>query len=86
MTTDKSRELGLKIRRIREAEGLGRAVFAELLGISKASLITVERAQYAPRANVLLAVANAFPKYAYWMMTGKVQKKSGHIAPKVEKA
>lgn len=83
MTTDKSRELGLKIRQIREAEGLGRAEFAKLIGISKASLITVERAQYAPRASVLLAVANAFPQYAYWMLTDQVQKKAGHLAPVV---
>ncbi len=84
MTTDKSRELGLKIRQIREAEGYGRAEFAKLLGISKASLITVERAQFAPRANVLLAVAEAFPQYAYWLMTDRIQKKAGHAAPKAE--
>ena len=81
MTMDKSRELGLKIRQIREAEGYGRAEFAELIGISKASLITVEKAQYAPRASVLVAVATVFPQYAYWMMTGQIQKKFGHIAP-----
>lgn len=81
MTTDKSRELGLKIRQIREAEELGRAEFAKMIGISKASLITVERAQYAPRASVLLAVAKAFPHYAYWMMTDMVQKRAGHVSP-----
>ncbi|MBW3566853.1 MAG: helix-turn-helix domain-containing protein [Proteobacteria bacterium] len=81
MTTDKSRELGLKIRRIREAEGYGRAEFSELIGISKASLITVEKAQYAPRASVLLGVANAFPQYVYWLMTDRIQKKAGHVSP-----
>lgn len=86
MTAEESRQLGIKIRCIREAEGLGRAEFAKLLDISKASLVTIERANYAPRASVLLRVAEAFPHYAFWLLTDKVQEEAGHYAPEKKKS
>jgi transcriptional regulator with XRE-family HTH domain len=78
--------LGSKIRKIREAEGLGRAEFCKITGIPKDSLIRIETKGSEPKSGVLLAVCAKFEKYALWLTTDKVAPEVGQISPEIEES
>ncbi len=79
-----SSDFGSKIRDIREAEELGRVEFCNKTGLIKGTLIHVEAGRNQPRSALVESVCKAFPKYAYWLMTGLVDEKGGHISPEIE--
>lgn len=79
-----SSELGKKVREIREAEGLGRQAFCDLVDVPKQTLINVEMGRSGPSGKLLAEVSKAFTKYTLWLMTGEVDKASGQTSPKEE--
>jgi len=79
-----SSEVGINIRKLREAENLGRAEFCEKTGIPKGTLTNTETGRREPKSGLVQAVCRAFPQYAYWLMTGLTDEKAGHISPDIE--
>lgn len=80
-----SSKIAEKIKEIRKAEGLGRAEFADRVGISKNTLIGIERQGRDPRGETIQKIAEAYPEYAFWLITNKVQEEAGHYSPGISK-
>ncbi|WP_440996590.1 helix-turn-helix domain-containing protein [Arhodomonas sp. SL1] len=78
--------IGMRIKEIRETEGLGRTKFAELLGVSMRTIQGIEQRGSSPRQEVMEAIANHWPQYSYWLLTGKTMPEQGQINPATEKA
>lgn len=78
-----SNAFGDKILLIRKAEGLSRAEFAELTGISPNTIQNFEiKGRDITSANLARIVNHArFIKYTMWLMTGEVIIEAGQIAP-----
>lgn len=79
-----STSIGLKIRELREAEGLTRKEFAELTGV----LETVQKSyEIGKRSNIgvdtvtKITQHERFKKYTLWLMTGDTHPESGQISP-----
>ncbi len=66
-----STPIGKKIRNIREAQKMGRQTFADKTGIPKNSLIGIEVGKHEPGAKALIAIANTFPWYTEYLLTGE---------------
>lgn len=75
--------IGLRIRAVRDSTGLGRILWARELGISERALINIEQQQRA-REDIIEAVNQALPQYAYWLVTGMTQPEAGNISPEIE--
>lgn len=76
-----------KIRPIREAEGLSREEFANLVGISKRTIQNYEQGQRDSIASDQLEKITEHPrfeKYALWLVTGKTAPEAGQISPQIE--
>jgi transcriptional regulator with XRE-family HTH domain len=71
-----------KIRLIREAECLSRSKFASLTGLSPRTLEAIENKGNSPRGDALEKIAIQWPRYAYWLLTGKTHSPM-HIQPNV---
>jgi len=67
--------IGRKIRNIREALNMGRQEFADITGINKGTLIRIEVSEGEPRAGILVAIAQAWPEYAAYLLTDNVEIK-----------
>ncbi|GEK74659.1 MULTISPECIES: helix-turn-helix transcriptional regulator [Halomonas] len=81
-----SSDLGKKVREIREAEGLGRQAFCDLIGVPKQTLINVETGRSSPSGKLLAEVSKCFSKYTLWLMTDQADETCGQISPEIEKA
>lgn len=46
----------------------------------------MEQRASAPREAILKAVAEKYPEYCYWLLTGKVSPKVGQVKPKKKPA
>jgi transcriptional regulator with XRE-family HTH domain len=77
-----STPIGKKIRNIRETLGMGRQEFAEKTGIIKGTLIRIEVSDSEPRSGVLIAIAQAWPEYAAYLLTDESHIKQRN--PEVE--
>ncbi|WP_145570729.1 helix-turn-helix domain-containing protein [Yersinia bercovieri] len=75
--------VGEKIRQIREAEGLTRKEFADLLDISYSSLTNYEIRGIQVTEKILTSLAKhvKFKKYALWLISGDTAPEVGQIAP-----
>lgn len=73
-----------RIRAIREGLGLGRTEFARVLGVSRQTIENIERAHQRAREDVILGIAEHWPQYAYWLVTGKEQATVGNISPETD--
>ncbi|MEW6039114.1 MAG: helix-turn-helix transcriptional regulator [Pseudomonadota bacterium] len=74
-----------RIREIREGLGLGRQAFADKRGVKKATLKYVERGQQRATEELLVAIGENWPEYAYWLLTGKTIPDAGQISPDMER-
>jgi len=70
-----STPIGEKIRNIRESLGMGRQEFVDTTGIAKGTLIGIEQNRQEPKAGVLIAIAEAWPEYAAYLLTDNVEIK-----------
>lgn len=73
--------LALRIREIRESEGLSRIEFAEKTGIKQRTIETLEYRQTSPNSDILFSIVKAFPQYAYWLISGNTIPLFGQIKP-----
>ncbi|HIE1063575.1 TPA: helix-turn-helix domain-containing protein [Serratia marcescens] len=79
-----STSIGLKIREIREAEGLSREEFSVLTGVPAANLKRYETDRIKSVGSEFLLMITQhqrFKKYAMWLMTGDVAPEIGQISP-----
>lgn len=70
-----------RIRMVREAHQLSQAAFADRIGVSVRSIHTIEYRGTSASVQVVAAVAEQWPEYSYWLLTGKVNLKAGQIRP-----
>ncbi|MBW3568087.1 MAG: helix-turn-helix domain-containing protein, partial [Proteobacteria bacterium] len=68
-------------RQLRESEGMSRPAFAEHIGVPARTVETMEQRASSPREPMLKAVAEKYPQYCYWLLTGKVNSKVGQTKP-----
>jgi transcriptional regulator with XRE-family HTH domain len=76
--------IGSRIRPIREALTLGRSEFAETCGIAKESLRAIEMGRQRPTEQLIEAIGEHWPQFAYWLVTGKEIPDAGQISPETE--
>ncbi|WP_414673636.1 helix-turn-helix domain-containing protein [Magnetofaba australis] len=76
--------IGEKIRPMREALGLGRAEFAERIGVNRDAVRDIEVGRRRPTEELMEGIGREWPQFAYWLMTGKVDPEHGHISPEIE--
>ncbi|MES1983222.1 MAG: helix-turn-helix transcriptional regulator [Pseudomonadota bacterium] len=69
-----STPIGEKIRNVREALGMGRQEFVDKTGIPKGTLIGIEQGNREPKAGILIAIAQAWPEYAAYLLSDEVVK------------
>lgn len=77
-----STPIGTKIRKVREALGMGRQEFADKTGIPKNTLIQIEVSGREVMSGALIAIGKAWPEYAAYLLTDDVDIKQ--INPEVE--
>lgn len=70
--------IGEKIRCVREALEMGRQEFVDKTGIAKGTLIGIEQGRQEPKAGVLIAIAQAWPEYAAYLLTDDFNVKQKH--------
>lgn len=70
--------VGERIRIVREALGMGRQEFVDITGIAKGTLIGIEQNRQEPKAGVLIAIAQAWPQYAAYLLIDDVDIKQKH--------
>ena len=70
-----------KLRQIRKAEGLTQKQFADITGLSLATIRNYESGQKNARAKIVEAVLHRFEKYMLWLIKDKTLPVAGQIAP-----
>lgn len=73
-----------KIKFIRIAEKLTQKKLAELLNMSIKNIVNYETKINKPSGEFILKLCNAFPEYAYWLVTGQTQVEVGNISPEIK--
>lgn len=71
-----------RIRMVREAHGLSQSAFADKIGVSVRSIHTIEYRGTSASVQVVAAIAEHWPEYSYWLLTGKTIPKTGQTKPK----
>jgi len=77
---------GNKITMIKEAEGLNRPEFCNIIDIPIPSMRKIEAGDRQPRVNVAEKICKAFPQYTLWLMTDQTNPEAGQISPDIKKA
>ncbi len=67
---------------VREAHELSQSAFATRIGISVRTIHTLEYRGTSASVQIVAAVAEQWPEYSYWLLTGKVNLKVGQTKPK----
>ncbi|ANE57475.1 helix-turn-helix transcriptional regulator [Methylomonas sp. DH-1] len=73
-----------KIRAIRNAEGMNRTELEAVTNIPAKTWANIENGQQKANEDHLLAITNAWPKYALWLMTDQTAPEIGQISPEIE--
>lgn len=80
-------EIGEKIKKVREAEGMAQFDFAVATGINIATVRNCEQGRrLSIGSNELLKITQhpRFMKYALWLMTDQTAPEAGQISPDLE--
>jgi len=67
---------------VREAQDLSQSAFAARIGISVRTVHTLEYRGTSASVQIVAAVAEQWPEYSYWLLTGKINLKVGQTKPK----
>lgn len=79
-----STSIGIKLREIRDSEGLSRKQFAELTGVPESAQKLYETGR---RENIGIETVTKitqherFKKYTLWLMTGDTNIEAGQVSP-----
>ena len=76
--------IGKRIRPLRESLELGRAEFARKIGVKKQLIISVEHSKQRPTEELLEGIAREWPRFAYWLLTGRARIEYNDIDPRIE--
>lgn len=71
-----------RIQQLRESTGMGRTLWARHVGISARALTGIEYDGRKPGADILAAIAEAYPQHILWILTGKTNSKIGQTRPR----
>lgn len=74
-----------RIQQLRESTGMGRTLFARHVGINQRTLAAIEYDGNKPGADILGKIAEKYPQYILWVLTGKANPEVGQIKPSVGK-
>lgn len=70
-----------RIQELRESTGMGRTLWARHVGISPRALTGIEYDGRKPGADILAAIAEKYPEYVLWILTGRTDATVGQIKP-----
>lgn len=70
-----------RIQQLRESTGMGRTRWSRLVGISERALTGIEYDGRKPGADILAAIAEKYPQYILWILTGEADSKCRQIKP-----
>lgn len=56
-----------------------------LTGVSGRSWQNAIRGQQRPTVAMFEAIGRVWPQYAFWLMTGRIDEKNGHVSPASER-
>ncbi len=73
-----------KIKFIRIAENITQKELSEILKTPKKTIVNYETKISKPSGEFILKMCNAFPEYAYWLVTGQTQVEAGNISPEIK--
>ncbi len=73
-----------KIKFIRVAEKIKQQDLSDLLSVPKQTIANYETNIRKPSGEFILKLCNAFPEYAYWLVTGQTQVEAGNISPEIK--
>lgn len=77
-----STPIGLRIRNIRDALGMGRQEFADKTGINKGTLIGIETTEREVMSGILSAITAQWPHYTEYLLNDSIGTKQKN--PEVE--
>lgn len=79
-------DIGEKIKKLREAEGIPQFEFCVMTGVNIATLRNSEQGRRVINSKDLLKITQhpRLQKYALWLMTDLIAPESGQISPHVE--
>lgn len=70
-----------RILQLRNSAGMGRTLWARHVGINPRTVAAIEYDGNKPGAEILAAIAKAYPQYILWILTGTADSKVGQIKP-----
>jgi transcriptional regulator with XRE-family HTH domain len=73
-----------KIKFIRIAEKITQKELSDILGVPVRTIVSYETNSSKPSGEFILKMCNAFPEYAYWLVTGQTQVEAGNISPEIK--
>lgn len=74
-----------RLRSLRDHLKLGRHDFSTSIGMKKQTLANIENERQQINGSYLEAICEAYPEYAYWLVTGKTLPEAGQTSPELEK-
>ncbi|MBC54101.1 MAG: transcriptional regulator [Gammaproteobacteria bacterium] len=79
-------DIGVKIKKMREAEALSQFNFAVETGINMGTLRHYESGRSTPGGKELLKITQhpQFQKYTLWLMTDQTAPEAGQVSPEIE--
>lgn len=73
-----------KIKFIRIAEKITQKELSDILSVPVRTIVSYETNSSKPSGEFILKMCNAFPEYAYWLVTGQTQVEVGNISPEIK--
>lgn len=74
-----------RIKPLREIIGLGQTLFAKEVGVQKNTITAIEHGRQRVTEGIIEAIAEKWPQYILWFVTGKTDEEHGHISPEIER-
>lgn len=72
-----------RILQLRKSTGMGRTLWARHVGINPRTVAAIEYDGNKPGADILAAIAEKYPHYILWILTGKTDSKVGQAKPRI---
>ena len=74
-----------RIKPLREILGLGQELFGRAVGVKKTTITAIEHGRQRVTEGIIEAIAEKWPQYIFWFVSGKTDEKNGHISPEIER-
>lgn len=70
-----------RISQLRQAIGISRKEFGQILGISFRTLEGIEQRGNVPKSDILVKISEKWPSYSLWLLTGEDAPLVGQLSP-----